>query len=248
MAAPTLNSVSPSSGPLGTAITCLGAGFDSGARIGCPALVQTTFVSSGELHADIPADITGPPGGELVIAIFVENEDGSRSATLPFTVRLATVLQGWTTAAAVAAEVPGFKRGGRISDATIEVWVRSYAQIIAGALLARGISLDPTTWQAVSDVTGMPAPAGVLELANRLGAAARLATAVGGEFSQGEWALAKSLQSEFKRELDRLESGFYDKLFLPSAPTRETGSQFSPGDVSNEDGDPERSFTKGQIF
>jgi len=250
MAAPTLTSVSPSSGPLGTAITCTGAGFDSGARIGCPGLVTTTYVSATSLTAAIPADLVGPPGGEMVIAVFVENVDGSRSASLPFTIRFAALHQGWTTVAAVCAEVPGFKRAGtRIPDATIEGWIRSGAQVIAGVMLGRGLSLDSTAWQPVTEITGMPSPAGVLEMINRLGAAARLAATVAADFAaQGEWPLAKNLQDCYTRELGRLEKGAYDKLFRPAAATRETGGQLAVGDLSDSQGEPERSFTKDQVF
>ena len=248
MAAPTLTSVSPSSGPLGTAITCLGAGFEVGARIGCPSLVTTTRTSATELHGAIPTGLVGPPGQEMVVAVFVENPDGSRSAMLSFTVRLTTSLQGWTTVAAVCAEIPGFSRTGRIADATIEGWIRSTAQVIAGAMLARGLSLDPANWQTVEDVTGMPSPAGVLELINRMGAAARLASAIASDFTQGEWGIAKNLLAEYQRELKRLGTGAYDKLFSPAAATAETGALLMGGDVENDDGDVERSFTQGQVF
>jgi hypothetical protein len=250
MAAPTLNAVSPSSGPLGTAITCSGAGFDTGARIGCPGLVPTQYVSATSLKAAIPADLVGPPGGEMVVGVFVQNEDGSRSSSLPFTIRFATVLQGWTTIDAVCAEVPGFQRfGSRIPDTAIEGWIRSGAQIIAGVMLGRGLSLDPAEWQPAAAGTGMPSPAGVLETINRLGAAARLAAAIASDFAtQGEWPLVKNLQDSHTRELGRLEKGAYDKLFRPSAATLETGGQLAVGDLSDSQSNVERSFTKAQIF
>jgi hypothetical protein len=251
MAAPTLTSVSPALGPPGTAITCLGAGFNAGAQVGCPALAATTFVSAGELTAAIPAELVGPAGGSIIVSVFVQNEDGSRSAIVPFTVNFpypSSTLQSWTNVEAVCGEVPGFRRGGRIQDATIEGWMRSYAQTIAGAMLRRGLSLDSTQWQQPDAATAMPTAAGVLELVNRLGAAARLAGAIASDFTQGEWALAKTLRSDFERELKTLGDGGYDKLFRPAAATVDNEPQFAGGDIETDDGDAERAFTKTQIF
>jgi len=251
MAAPTLTSVSPALGPPGTVITCLGSGFDAGAQVGCPALAETTFVSAAELEAAIPADLVGPAGGSAVVSVFVQNEDGSRSAIVSFTVNFpypASTLQSWTNIEAVCGEVPGFRRGGQVQDSAIEGWMRSIAQSIAGAMLRRGLSLDSTQWQQPDAATAMPTPAGVLELINRYGAAARLASAIAGQFSQGEWGLAKNLQADFGRELKTLGDGGYDKLFKPAAATVETGTQFAGGDIETDDGDAERAFSKTQIF
>jgi len=251
MAAPTLNSVSPASGPPGTAITCLGAGFDAGAQVGCPALVTTTFVSAGELTAVVPADFVGPAGGSVIVSVFVQNEDGLRSAGLLFTLVFpypSATLQSWTNLDAVCGEIPGFRRGGRIQDATIEGWMRSIAQVVAGAMLRRGLSLDSAQWQQPDALTAMPTPAGVLELVNRMGAAARLAGAVASDFTQGEWALAKNLQRDYERELKTLGEGGYDKLFRPGAATVDSGAQFAGGDIATDSGDAERAFTKTQVF
>jgi hypothetical protein len=250
MAAPTLNSVSPAFGPPGTAIACLGAGFDTGAQVGCPALVDTTFVSAGELHAVIPADLALTEGGS--VSVYVQNEDGARSAIAQFTITQpaypVATLQSWTNIDAVCGEVPGFKRGGRIQDTTIEGWMRSIAQSIAGAMLRRGLSLKPSDWQQPDASTSMPTPAGVLELINRLGAASRLAATVAGEFTQGEWGLAKALTRDFERELKALQDGGYDRMFRPGAATVETGQQFAGGDIVNSGGDAENAFSKDQIF
>jgi len=251
MAAPTLFSVSPSLGPPGTTITCLGFGFDAGAQVGCPALAETTFVSAGELEAAIPADLVGPAGGSAIVSVFVQNEDGSRSAIVSFTVAFpypSSSLQSWTNIEAVCGEVPGFRRGGRIQDATIEGWMRSIAQTIAGAMVRRGLSLDSTAWQQPDAATAMPTAAGVLELINRYGAAARLAGAMASDFTAGEWGLAKSLQRDFERELKALGDGGYDKLFRPAAATVETGTQFAGGDIETDDGEAEQAFSKNQVF
>jgi hypothetical protein len=251
MAAPVLNSVSPALGPPGTVIACLGSGFDAGAQVGCPALAETTFVGAGELGAAIPADLVGPAGGSAVVSVFVQNEDGSRSAIVPFTVNFpypASTLQSWTNVEAVCGEIPGFRRGGRIQDSTIEGWMRSIAQTIAGAMLRRGLSLDSAQWQQPDAATAMPTPAGVLELINRYGAAVRLASAIAGDFTSGEWGLAKSLTRDFERELKALQDGGYDKLFRPGATTVESGPQFSGGDIVTDQGDAQNAFSKDQVF
>jgi hypothetical protein len=249
MAVPVLSSVSPSSGPPGTAITCLGAGFDAGAQIGCPALVDTTFIGVGELRAAIPADLAGPGGASMQISVYVRNEDGSISSVLPFTVLFGrSKLQSWTAIAPVCAEIPGFKRGGAVPDSTIEGWIRSVAQQINGVLLRRGLPIDPAAWPAASADSAQPDAEAVLELINRYGAAARLASMVGAQFSAaGEWPLAKQLRADYDREFRALQAGEYDKLFLASAATEEPGAQFRGGDTdSNGDVDP--AFTKERVF
>lgn len=249
MAIPTLSSVSPSGGPPGTAITLLGAGFDPGAQVGCPALVATERISASELRAMIPSNLSGPAGSMMVVSVYVQNEDGSISTVLPFSVTFsypAGGLQSWTTVDAVAAEVPGFRRGGRIGDEVIETWIRSIAQAIAGAMLRRGLSLIPAHWQAADPGTAMPTAAGVLELINRTGAAARLASAVASEFTQGEWALAKSLQREYERDLQRLDDGIYDRLFRASESP--INRDFAAGDIVTDQGGAEQAFSKTQVF
>lgn len=247
MAAPVLASVSPSSGPPGTEITCTGAGFPAGARVGCPSLVETEWISEGEVRAEIPAGLTGPAGGSITVAVFVETAEGERSGTLPFVVVFpATRLQGWTDIEAVCGEVPGFLRGGRIGDSTIETWMRSAAQEIAAAMLRRGLSLDPASWQQPG-TDAMPSPAGVLELINRYGAASRLAAAIAGDV-QGEWSLARDLRAEFGRQLKALVAGDYDKLFRPGAATVDAGPQAGMGELTNSAGDVERAFSKTKVF
>jgi hypothetical protein len=250
MAQPTLNSVSPSFGPPGTAITCAGSGFDTGARVGCPALVDTEFISAAEVTAAIPADLAGPAGGSLTISVYVMNEDGSISAVLPFAVRFGgDRQQAWTSFEAVLGEVPGFKVGGDILESTIQGWIRSIAQQVNAAMLRRGLSLNPADWQQPDADTAMPTPASVLELVNRYGAAARLAAVVGARFSADrEWSLAKALREDFKREIDALEGGKYDKLFRPSAATVEAGPQAAAGDISLSSGDADQAFSKDQVF
>jgi len=250
MAAPTLNSISPTAGPPGTEITCLGAGFDAGAQVGCPALVATTWVSAGELKATIPA-LLGEPGQPVNVVVYVRNADASLSVSKTFSVTfdlLETRLQAYTTVAAVAGEVPGFKRGGQIADMTIESWIKSVGQGINGAMLRRGLSLDPADWQQADADTAMPSPVGVLENLNRLGAAARLAAAVGGQAGTGEWGLAKSLREAHTQEMNLLRDGGYDKLFRPAAATIESAPQLAVGDMKDEDGNVEQAFQKGQVF
>ena len=251
MAAPTLTSIAPLSGPPGTAIVCLGAGFDAGAQVACPDLVATTWVSAAELRAAIPADLEGPQGGQISVKVFIRNADLSDSDPLPFSVIYPypwPALQTWTNIVAVCGEVPAFKRGGRVSDDTLRGWMRSVAQSIAGAMLRRGLSLSPADWQQPDAETALPTPAGVLELLNRYGAAARLAAAIAGDFTQGEWGFAKVLQREYERELAALRDGAYDKLFRPAAATVETGTLVGGGDIAASTGDAAQAFSREQVF
>jgi hypothetical protein len=126
--------------------------------------------------------------------------------------------------------------------------MRGIAQTINGSLLRRGLSLDSTKWTQPDASTSMPSAAGVLELMNRYGAAARLAAAVAGDFGQGEWGLAKDLVRNFEREMKRLDDGGYDKLFNPAAATVETGGQVRVGDIETDEGTAEQAFKKTQVF
>lgn len=246
---PILTSISPSSGPPGTAITLSGSNFDVTAQVGCPAIVATIWVSATELQATIPATLSGPPAGALAANVYVVNSDGSLSAILPFTVQFPWPVadpQCWTTLAAVAAEVPGFKRGGNIQDSTIEQWMRSVAQSINGALIRRGLSLNPADWQPAG-TTGNPAAAGWLEQVNRLGAAARLAGAVGGQFTAGKYGLAVTLNADYMREFELLEAGEYDKLFNPLAATMDTGPYFGAGAMTDADGNAVNAFSRESV-
>lgn len=252
MAVPVLNSVSPGTGPPGQAIICLGAGFDAGAQVGCPALVETTFVLAGELHAAIPADLMGPTGGSMPVSVYVRNEDGSISAVLTFTVLFGReAQQTWTTVEAVCGEVPIFKRPSTtIPDTTIEGWMRSIAQTVNAAMIGRGLSLDPAGWQQAAADTAQPSPESVLELIVRYGAAARLAAVIGAQFSgQGEWPLTKTLRADFEAQMKALRGGDYDRLFRPAAATVETGQLLQSGDMSDSTtGEVESAFKKDQTF
>lgn len=267
MAAPTLNSVWPSSGPPGTAITLAGAGFVDGARVACPALVTATLVipegtppPAPYLTAAIPDDIVGPPSGTMVISIYVQNPDGVRSGIIPFTIEFpisdteplySPTLQGYTSLLRVMAEVPGFKitSGGAINAETIHNWIGTVAQSVNGALIRRGLPLDSSLWPAAAPGTAQPTAAGVLEMVNRLGAAARLAAAIASQFTSGEWGIAKTLQREYEREINRLETGAYDKLFLARAATIEAGPQVFVGDQTDpETGDDTTAFKKEDVF
>ena len=243
-----LTSISPLSGPPGAAITCVGSGFATTSRVVCPSVVATTYVDATPLTAESPA-VAGPAGGSLPIQVFVLQTDGSVSNALPFTVLFPTVLlQAWTDAASVAAEIPGFARGGQIKDAQIQTWIRSVGQEIAAEMLRRGLSTDPTTWSQ-GGVQGTPNPVDVLEMLNRMGAAARLASAVGAQFAgQGEWGVAKACREAYLRQLAALRGGDYDKFFLPGAVTVEPGRQFGYGDMSGCDGDVDPAFRKDKRF
>ena len=242
-----LTSISPVSGPPGSAITCVGTGFAPGSQVGCPVLVATTYVDAGTLTAEIPAELAGAGGTQLGIGVFVRNADGSVSNGLVFTVVFpAAILQGWTSVEQVAAEIPGFARGGRIKDTDIQTWIRSVGQEIAAEMLRRGLSLDPATWTG-SGTAGSPDPVDVLEMIDRMGAAARLAAAVGANMP-GEWGVTKNLERAYLRQLAALRAGDYDKIFLPGAATVEPGPQVSCGDMTRSDGASSTAFRKEKRF
>ncbi len=248
--AATISSISPVSGAPGTIITVTGSGFDAVAQVGCPALVDTTFVNSTTLKATVPAELVGPEGGQMAIVVFVQSADASLSNVMQFTVLFpSAALQSWTTIDRVCAEIPGFNRGGsNIPDTTIDGWMISIAQSVSGCLLRRGLPLDPTQWpQAVS---GSPAPQAVLEQVTRYGAAARLAAAVSAQFSGGgEWGLAKDLAASFKTEFNLLSNGAYDKLFSPTAATVDSGQQVDAGGIGLTSGGwSGQAFRKDQVF
>jgi len=245
---PTLASITPTSGPPGTQITASGTGFEPGSQIGCPALAPTTYVSSTQLSAAVPVDLLGPAGGGVPVGVFVMNPDGSGSAALLFTVEFpAATLQSWTTIDAVCGMVPGFARGGAISDESITEWIEGTAQAIAAIMLKRNLPTDPTQWTQPG-ASGMPSAAGLLEMLNRLGAAADLASAVASLWGQCEWGTATTLRSKYDDEMLTLREGEYDKLFLPAAATLEPGAHFASGDTTDRRGRDERAFTKEQIF
>ncbi len=246
--APTITSISPLSGPPGTTVTITGTGFDAGSRVCCPVLVATTYVSPTQVTADVPADFVAPDGASVVITVWVLGADGVGSLPVQFTIAMpATKLQTYTTVEAVCAEIPGFARGFQVSDDTIRRWMSSTAQAIKGALLRRGLSLAPADWQQAG-VDGSPAPGEVLELVNRLGAAARLAAAVASLFGNQEAAFSKNLSAAYKDEMGRLEEGAYDKLFRPAAATVESGPAFAGGDLTDADGNSTTMFPKEKVF
>lgn len=248
---PIVASISPSSGPPGTAFTLTGSNFDVAAQVGCPALVATVWVSATQLTAAIPSSLSGPSAGSLVVNVYVQNADGSLSAIVPFTVQFAypaAEYQSWTNIGAVCAEVPNFKRGGNIADSTIEQWMRSVAQAINGSLIRRGLSLDPAVWQQAAQATGNPSPAGWLEMVNRLGAAARLAGAVGGQFTANKFGLAVQLFADYEREMGLLDDGMYDTMFDPNAAQIDTGPYFGAGSMTDPNtGLPVNAFTRESV-
>jgi hypothetical protein len=209
--------------------------------------VATTYVDAGTVTAEIPAELAGAGGTSLAIAVFVRNADGSVSGTQVFTVLFpAAVLQAWTTVALVAAETPGFQRNGRIKDADIQTWIRSVGQEVAAEMMRRGLSLDPATWQPAGTAAS-PNPVDVLEMVNRMGAAARLAAAVGANMP-GEWGVAKNLERSYLRQLAALRAGDYDKIFAPGAATVEAGPQLGFGDMTEADGRSSNAFRKDKRF
>jgi hypothetical protein len=246
-----LTSVSPLSGPPGTVITLTGTGIIAGAQVACPILVQTTAPSGSTLQGAIPSNLSGPSGGTMLVSVFIQNPDGSLSNMLPFTVEFpATALQAWTTIDQVCAEVPGFSRGGQISDDTITRWMVSISQSITGVLLQRGLPLNPTLWQQPDPNSITPSPAAVLEQIARFGAAARLASAISSQFASGPggWSYATNLQTAFASEFRALQSGVYDKTFFPAAATVDANPTLAGGEVFTHSGNAEQAFRKGKVF
>jgi hypothetical protein len=251
MPAPTLGYAAPPSGPPGTAITLKGTGFVAGAQAAVPNLTAATFVDAETLTVTVDATLVGPGGGTRAIDIYVRNPDTLESNRIQWLVEFAEKMPlGFTTIARVAGEVPGFKSGGtRITDAQLESWVGTVGQAIAGAMLRRGLSLKPSDWQQAESSTAMPEASAVLEMINRVGAAAMLAAAIGGQMGGAqEWNLARTLERRYQDEMKRLESGAYDRLFKPGATTLETGTQVSGGDIETDDGNAEQAFSKTQVF
>jgi hypothetical protein len=245
----TLTSISPLSGPPGTTVTLTGAGFTAGSRAACPALAPTTYLSAVSMTVQVPVDLAGPAGGTIPVGIFVVDPDGTISAVQIFTVQFPdSKLQSWTSIGSVCGEVPGFQRGGQIDDRQIQVWIESIAQEIAGLMLRRGLPLDSTQWQQPT-ADAWPTPAGLLEMINRLGAAAQLAATVAAQFTGQDLPIRRNLQSRYDDCKKALLGGDYDKLFLPSAATLAPGPQFAGGNMtSNRTGRDERSFRKDQVF
>lgn len=190
--------------------------------------------------------------------MYVQNPDLTISGILTFTCMMPYPethtppdnSQSFTTIDAVVGELPAFKRNGKIPDSQIFTWMRSTASKIMAIFIRRGLSLNPADWQpagtnpdgtAIS--TGLT-PLGWLELVNRYGAAARLARAVGGEFTTGKWNLAESLAADYEKEMESLEAGDMDKLFNPAATTMDTGVQFQSGDMTDGQGDATNAFSR----
>ena len=229
-------------------MTLLGTGFDASSQAACPTLQPTTLVSATQLTARIAADLAGPSGGSMPVGVFVMGGDGSVSAVLMFRVEFpAAQLQTWTTLEAVCGEVPGFARGGQIPDAQIQVWMASTAQPIAAAMARRGLPIDPAAWPAPEAGITL-SPAGLLEMINRLGAAARLAAACASVFSQQDWAIRKTLQTQYDDELATLLAGDYDKWFLATAATEEALPQLAAGGMTDREGKWDPAFRKDRSF
>jgi hypothetical protein len=205
--------------------------------------MPTAMVDAGTLTAAIPA-IAGADGTTTQIAVYVLGDDGSTSGVVMFTVQFAvTRLQSWTTVDAVVAEIPGFKRGGLVPDDSIKTWIRSIAQNIAAEMVRRGLSLNPVDWQQPT-TSAEPNPVDILEMINRMGAASRLASAVGSQFTAAgqQWAVAKNLESAYQDQLHAMREGDYDKFFSPSAATVDVQPQLAASTGERP------AFRKDQVF
>lgn len=238
-------------------ITLAGSGFDSapqaalasqgGAQFASsPLLVSPSSFAAGQLVFTLPANLPGAEEAALLIFLQVYNSDAAFSNALKFLI----TFRGWIPIGDVAGAVPGFKRGGNISDETICGWISDVAQSINSYLLRRGISLSPADWTPPAAGSGSPEPIAVLGGINKLGAASLLAAQIGAQFQSGEYGLARVLERRYNDQLKMLADGAYDKVFRPtSGTTIETGTQVSAGDMTDPvTGDLQSSFSKGQVF
>ncbi len=148
---PTLTSLSPASGPVGTSITLTGTNFSSSSAVSFNGTIATvvTYVSTTSLTAVVPAGTT--TGNVIVIT-----SDGTSNG-LPFTVTLpvatwtGSLSSDWFTAgnwspaqvpdATLDATIPGAPSGGR------------FPAISAGTAQARNLILDSNATLMMSDGT-----------------------------------------------------------------------------------------------
>ena len=242
---PAISSISPVSGAPGTVIALVGSGFSAASQVGCPSLVPTTYVVATDLQATIPA-MEGPAGSSITIGIFVI-DSGNISNVVTFAVTFpVSVAQAWTTIDQVCGEVPSFLRGNAITDDSINRWIQSISQSVTAMLLRRGLPLDPTQWAQPSANTAAPTAAATLELVTRYGAAARLAGAIASQFGSGTSGIQVALQKSYDTEFKLLESGAYDKLFMPAASTEITQVSIATQQQLGEPTWP--AFRKGKVF
>lgn len=251
-----LNSIAPLAGPPGSVITLLGSGF-SGAQVALvsqapevtldptPYLLTPTSQTATQITVQIPSNLPGQALGAIDLFVSVVNGDASKSNQLAFSL----VFIGWTSIARVATEVPGFKRGGQITDQTILGWIRSRSQTITAAMLQRGYSLIPSAWPANGASGGSPAAGEMLESLNRVGATLDLASRIAAANGAGQWDFANKLRDQWNADFKLLQSGGYDNLFRADSATDAVAPTFGGGDMSDPDtGEVTPSFTKEQVF
>lgn len=250
---PVLNSIGPTAGPPGETVLLGGSAF-SGASVQIvsqdptfpltPETVTLTPLSQSatKIAFQLPASLPGQAGGSIDLAVTVVNGDASASAPLIYTVTFI----GWVTIARVAGSVPAWHRGGQISDDQVWEWIATRAQIVTGAMQKRGYPLDPSAWPSSGENGTSPEAMKLLSTLNRLGAAADLAEAIGGNFSTGRWGFAKSLSDQFDAMFRQFREGVYDHLFVATASTDSVDPTFSgfPDNSSPDCGGP--AFRKGE--
>jgi hypothetical protein len=110
-------------------------------------------------------------------------------------------------------------------------------------MVRRGLSLSPADWQQPT-TSAEPNPVDILEMINRMGAASRLASAVGLQFTAAgqQWAVAKNLESAYQDQLHAMREGDYDKFFSPSAATVDVQPQLAASTGERP------AFRKDQVF
>lgn len=146
---PTITSVTPASGPVGTTVTVAGTGFQAGAELffGSSRAGGTTVVSSTELQGTAPAR----EGGGAVDVTVRNADGGSARLTGGFTYDGGQPLRsiGWA-----ALQFPAVHTG--VPGSTVDVYGRVFAEGVTEAAGApEGIEMevgvgpdgsDPTTW------------------------------------------------------------------------------------------------------
>jgi hypothetical protein len=153
--APTISSVSPSSGPVagGTAVTISGINFRPGAQVqfGSPLAVTSQVVSTTQIQATTPAEASGS------VSVTVQNSD-MQAATAADAFQFIAPLQVATTILPVGAV------GNSYSSAlTASGGVPPYSWSQSGGSLPAGLQLN-----ALGTITGSPILAGAFSFAARV--------------------------------------------------------------------------------
>lgn len=157
--APSISGISPSSATAGApsfTLTVSGSGFVAPLLIlagsgvnwnGSP--LQTTFVSTSQLQASVPASMVASPGNASVI---VANPDGSQSNAVTFVINPVTTLLSITTTSPLPGGTVGLAYSQTLSATG---GTPPYSWSVAAGVLPAGLSLSPS-----GVISGTPSTAG----------------------------------------------------------------------------------------